>query len=532
MTDVFLSYARGNAAEAQRLAARLRACGFSLWFDENLPAHRAFSEVIEEQLEAAQAVLVLWSKEAVASQWVRSEANRGREKGRLVQVRLDDARLPMPFDQVQCADLSGWDGNPDAPAWHCVVGSIADLANREVSSEAVRSSPSPAPGTKIQRRHFIVAGSAVGVAAAAGFAGWRYFERPKISPQAQLLIQKGMDALQQNDALETQDPGSSLTAIALLSEATQAAPESAMAWGALAMAYAVRKRVVSLSERPGLDSRGRAAAEKALAIDPTEGRALGALRMLEPPYRNWMAVERGDREALTKNPRIPILLFVLSDLLGNVGRYKEATEYSDKFDRKKFLLPGADRKVIINLWAAGDLQSADRALDVAVKQWPQHPQIFRIRIAYLMYSGRPEEALEVLARRSDWPIEVRPEFLEAIGATAEALAGRRTPTSAVATALEYLGDNPQSALQVAQACVALGDAASAYALFDGYYFGEGKWSKLAPLGGDLDRVTGPLFQPPMRGIWRDAEFDRLLERIGLNAYWRESGTRPDFRSGS
>jgi hypothetical protein len=36
----------------------------------------------------------------------------------------------------------------------------------------------------------------------------------------------------------------------------------------------------------------------------------------------------------------------------------------------------------------------------------------------------------------------------------------------------------------------------------------------------------------MRGIWRDAEFDRLLERIGLNAYWRESGTRPDFRSGS
>lgn len=529
MTDVFLSYARGNAAEAQRLAARLRACGFSLWFDENLPAHRTFSEVIEEQLEAAQAVLVLWSKEAIASQWVRSEANRGREKGRLVQLRLDDARLPMPFDQVQCADLSGWDGNPDAPAWRCVVGSIAELANRDVDDEAIRAAASPSPKANIQRRNFLVAGSAVGVAAAAGFAGWRYFDKPKVSPQAQLLIQKGMDALQQNDALETQDPGSSLTAIALLSEATQAAPESAMAWGGLAMAYAVRKRVVPQSERPGLDSRGRAAAGKALAIDPTEGRALGALRMLEPPYRNWIEVERGDREALKKNPRIPILLFILSDLLGNVGRYREATEYSGKFDRKKFLLPGADRKVIINHWAAGDLQSADAALETAVKQWPQHPQIFRIRIAYLMYSGRPEEALQVLARRADWPVEVRPEFLEAIGATAEALAGRRTPAAAVETALEYLGDNPQSALQVAQACVALGDADAAFALFDGYYFGEGKWSKLAPLGGDQDRVTSPLFQPPMQPVWREPKFDRLLQRIGLNDYWRKSGTVPDFR---
>lgn len=532
MADVFLSYARGNAAEAQRIAADLRSCGFSLWFDEHLPAHRAFSEVIEEQLEAAQAVVVLWSKEAVGSQWVRSEANRGREKERLVQIRLDDARLPMPFDQIQCADLADWDGDPDAPAWRCVVGSIAQLANCDVTDEGIRASAARTRSGGTQRRRLLIAGGAFGAFAAAGFAGWRYFDRPEVSPQAELLIRKGMDALQQNDALETQDPGSSLTAIALLSEATQAAPESAMAWGGLAMAYAVRKRVVALSERPGLDSRGRAAADKALALDPTEGRALGALRMLEPPYRNWLEVERGDREALRKNPRIPILLFILSDLLGNVGRYAEATKFSNKFDRKKFLLPGADRKVIINLWASGDLQAADRALEVAVKQWPQHPQIFRIRIAYLMYSGRPADALDILARRSDWPIEVRPEFIEAIGATAEALAGRRPSSTAVDAALKYLGDNPQSALQVAQACVALGDAPTAYALFNGYYFGEGEWSKLAPLGGDQDRITGPLFQPAMRGIWRESEFDRLLERIGLNAYWRQSGTTPDFRRGS
>lgn len=116
MADVFLSYARNNLADARRIAAHLRSCGLSLWFDENLPAHRAYSEVIEEQLEAASSVLVLWSGDSVASQWVRSEANRGRERGRLVQVRLDDARLPMPFDQIQCADLRQWNGDTNAPA--------------------------------------------------------------------------------------------------------------------------------------------------------------------------------------------------------------------------------------------------------------------------------------------------------------------------------------------------------------------------------------------------------------------------------
>jgi len=532
MADVFLSYARGNASDARRIATLLRSHGFSLWFDESLPAHRAFCDVIEEELEAASAVLVLWSNEAVASQWVRSEANRGREKQRLVQVRLDQARLPMPFDQIQCADLGNWSGELDAAAWRAVVGSISELAGRPAKAGTQPASPS-APGRPlVPRRRMLIAGAAATALGAAGFAGWRLLDRPSISPQGQLLIQKGMDALQQNDALETQDPGSSLTAIALLTEATHAVPESPVAWGGLAMAYAVRKRVVPLSERPGLDVRSRAAAKAALELDPSEGRALGALRMLEPVYRNWDAVERANRQALKLNPRIPILLFIMSDMLGHVGRWNEATKYSDRFDRKKFLLPGADRKVIINLWASGDLQRADRALEQAVKQWPQHPQIFRTRVAYLMYTGRPAEALDILRREADWPVEVRPDFIAAVSATAEALAGRRSAAVAIKSALDYAADNPSAVLQVAQACVTLGSAATAYALFDGYYFGEGEWAKLAPVGGDEDRVTSPLFQPAMREIWRDQAFDRLLGRIGLNDYWRRSGTRPDFRLAS
>jgi hypothetical protein len=33
----------------------------------------------------------------------------------------------------------------------------------------------------------------------------------------------------------------------------------------------------------------------------------------------------------------------------------------------------------------------------------------------------------------------------------------------------------------------------------------------------------------MRGLWQEPAFNGLLQRIGLNDYWRRTGKRPDFR---
>jgi len=127
VADVFLSYARSSASEAKRIASALREQGFTVWFDDELPAHRAYADVIASELDAAKAVLVLWSKEAARSQWVCSEANRAREKNRLVQVRLDEVRLPMPFDQIQCAQLDGSIAIPDEVSWRSVISAIEAL---------------------------------------------------------------------------------------------------------------------------------------------------------------------------------------------------------------------------------------------------------------------------------------------------------------------------------------------------------------------------------------------------------------------
>src|SRR5215471_12658758 len=124
MSEVFISYAHETEAYAKKVAGALRAAGFGVWYDEDLPAHRAFSEVIEERLRAAKAVIVIWSAEAVKSQWVRAEADIARQADALIQVRVDQTKLPLPFSQIQCVDLAGWSGDTGSPGWRKVVSSV------------------------------------------------------------------------------------------------------------------------------------------------------------------------------------------------------------------------------------------------------------------------------------------------------------------------------------------------------------------------------------------------------------------------
>jgi len=528
LADVFLSYARSDAAAAQRIAKALQDEGLSVWFDRDLPAHKSYTDVIDAELRSASAVLVLWSRTSTRSEWVRAEANRAREAHKLVQARLGEVQLPLPFDQIQCADLSNWRGARHHAGWLQVERSIAALLGEE------RAGPIDAGSSSGLSRRLVVggAGAAALAVAAAGWIGWRRQASEELSPQAALLIQKGLDTLQQNDALDSEDPGSTLQAIALLTDATRAAPKSALAWGGLAMALAVRSRAAPVAEREGLVARSKSAAATAFELDPLELRAMGAARMLAPVYRHWAEAERGDRDALARLPTAPILLFLLSDLLGNVGRWSEAVRYSTRFDRTKFLIPGADRKVAVDLWCAGDLQGADEAIALAVQHWPQHPQVWRTRVAYLMYSGRAGEALNLLTDSSQLPPDVRPDLRMVMSATAGGLAGSNPLQRAIAANLAHLKTRPEAALPVAQACTALGDPDQAFAILNGYYFGEGEWAAVAPQAGDRDRTTSRLFQPPARRLWTEPRFAALARRIGLDDYWRQTRTRPDFRRGA
>src|SRR3954453_9002160 len=142
MAHVFVSYARSDEGLAAKVADRLREDGFEVWRDDELPAHRAYAEVIEERIKGARAVVVLWSAEAAKSQWVRAEADTARSALTLVQATLDGTIPPMPFNQIKCAELKAGDGQRTAPGWRKLIASVAELAGPRAQPETSRSSSS------------------------------------------------------------------------------------------------------------------------------------------------------------------------------------------------------------------------------------------------------------------------------------------------------------------------------------------------------------------------------------------------------
>jgi len=136
MGDIFVSYGRSTEQQAQQVAEALRSSGYSVWRDDELPPHRSYGDVIEERLRSAKAVVVIWSAEAARSQWVRAEADIAREAGTLVQITIDGTFPPLPFNQIQCADLKGWTGDPTVAGWRKVEGSVALLVGTTTPSAA------------------------------------------------------------------------------------------------------------------------------------------------------------------------------------------------------------------------------------------------------------------------------------------------------------------------------------------------------------------------------------------------------------
>ena len=70
MADLFLSYSSEDIKSAETLAELLEAAGVTVWWDRRMVAGDKIHDVIDEQIEKAKAVVVLWSPISVKSDWV------------------------------------------------------------------------------------------------------------------------------------------------------------------------------------------------------------------------------------------------------------------------------------------------------------------------------------------------------------------------------------------------------------------------------------------------------------------------------
>src|SRR5262245_23217611 len=104
--DIFISYSTQHAELTRSLAAAIEARygAGSVWWDQaGLRAGDRFSPEITRALDAADAVVVVWTQGSVVSDWVYAEATRAAHQGKLVPVRaadLDPKSIPLPFYSV------------------------------------------------------------------------------------------------------------------------------------------------------------------------------------------------------------------------------------------------------------------------------------------------------------------------------------------------------------------------------------------------------------------------------------------------
>src|ERR1700693_3159934 len=139
MAEIFVSYASSDREHARQIAELLAARGYTVWWDRTIPPGRVFDEVIQDALNAARCVVVLWSKASVASNWVKAEAGEAAARGILVPALIGDVALPIEFKRIQSANLVGWDGKPGDAELNNLLASV----DRLVKGGAIGGQPSP-----------------------------------------------------------------------------------------------------------------------------------------------------------------------------------------------------------------------------------------------------------------------------------------------------------------------------------------------------------------------------------------------------
>lgn len=145
MVDVFISYARDNHDVARRLAEAISREGYRVWWDEEIPPHVSYSQLIGEKIDSAKAAVVIWSRAAAASEWVRAEADLARNARKLIQTSIDGTSPPLPFNLIQFAALGGWNGELDHPGWRAVRTSLAALCGPPAPAPVPLPTPAPPP---------------------------------------------------------------------------------------------------------------------------------------------------------------------------------------------------------------------------------------------------------------------------------------------------------------------------------------------------------------------------------------------------
>lgn len=393
----------------------------------------------------------------------------------------------------------------------------------EISPVAISTPPAE---SRFSRRAVITGATAAAVSASTALALWQRPQGHRASAEAMDLYRRAQIAERQGIADQSRQT------IAFYQQAVRIDPLFSDAWGSLALAYT---HLLEANEEPdptSLPGRIRSAAGRALALDPNNADARAALAMIKPSFRNWAERERQLRYLAGRYPHHWLIHGRLAILLYEVGRLGEGITIHRQVLAIDPMLPVPYAYMVPALAALGRVDEAEAALKRALDVWPAHPVLWDTNYQFLLFSGRPEAAAAFLMEPESRPSGVDEKEIQTRLRLAKAIQLRRagdvaaTVASYVHAAVRDVTETPFSATVFAS----LGRADLAFESLDRYYFNAGAFGPPSPISPLTRRSTGVLFSVPFVFARSGARFASLVERVGLNAYWRKTGIQPDYLS--
>lgn len=186
VAEVFISYSSKDEAAARAFAEALGLEGFTCWYDKRIRGADVWDEIIDREIRAAGVVVTLWTPDAVASRWVRSEADYAFENNKLLPVIVAPCELPLGYRLIQAFKLQTAPGQLRNHAnWRDFVARLREfLTANTVATMAARELEEKERQHRARRAKFwrgaAIAGVVVALVAAGG-AGALWWQNERAS---------------------------------------------------------------------------------------------------------------------------------------------------------------------------------------------------------------------------------------------------------------------------------------------------------------------------------------------------------------
>jgi TolB-like protein/DNA-binding winged helix-turn-helix (wHTH) protein/Flp pilus assembly protein TadD len=326
-----------------------------------------------------------------------------------------------------------------------------------------------------------------------------------VNPEAYDLYLKGRFYWNQRN------PAALKESIGYLQRATARDPNFALAYVGLADAYNFSNIVGVYSAKESLPE-AKAAATKALALDPSLAEAHAALGMEKSHYEfDFPGAQKEFLEAIELNPNSAYThLFYSNCYLAPMGRFSEAIAENKKaLDLDPLSLP-INNFMGMTYMFAGDYEKSYQQFQHTIAMDPAFPLAHQYFSWLLATTGRYEEAIRE-NEKSELLSGSSPEEASAEAAT---MLQAFKAGGAKGFQRKHLQRILEALRQPRGGFVAPGDVASAYALA-GDKDKAFEWLEKAYADGDGENITLLNCIPSFKSLHGDPRFEDLLRRLGL-----------------